>query len=239
MQIRRTALGLLAALAIMGGVAAPFASAADQSEDTADLTITLSEGGVFALSLSIEAGGNITQPTSAIQPASLPFNVQMRMYLTDTKSYRNAFDLWLNATPYTSNLQVPLESTGTFYQFPDDALKIHSMRNPRPGRCDFASSCSATPQSSFTTPFPIGNIFPMDDDGTVISPYTPTGSGQIAIWTTSNGLDEPRRVTHADAGAGTLNSNHALIMRLSVPAAMPAATYTSTLVVTAIPTTGP
>lgn len=236
---KRTALCLLAALMVVGSAARPSALAADQTEDDTVISVTLSETGVFALSLSVESSP-ISRPTSATSPAETVSFVQVRTRMTDTKSYRNDFDLWFSATPFTSTVQVPLEPAGTFYQFPADALAIHDTRHPRPGRCDHAvtvgvNDCSGTPQASVGTPFPIGNLWALDQAGNIVAPANPTGGQSAAVWTVNNTLDEPRRVMHADAGAGTLTSDQGLRMRVTIPGGMPAGAYKSTITVTTVP----
>ncbi|MEA2515236.1 MAG: hypothetical protein QOJ59_4725 [Thermomicrobiales bacterium] len=248
MHFKRTALTLLTALAIMGGAAAPSASAVGDNEAEIDLSVTLTEAGIFSMSLANDANGAIVQPTNATSATATVNNIKMRIMTMDTKSYRPAFDIWMSATPYTSNLQVPSAPPNTYYQFPEDALWIYSTRDPSVGRCDYdvtfaPNECSLTRNHDVVTSFPIGNAWALDSNGVKKTPARPTGGNEAARWTSNvnpsgnafNTLDVPRRVVHFDAGAGTLDTRPSVFLGVTIPGGMPAAVYTSTITVTIVP----
>ncbi|MEA2585490.1 MAG: hypothetical protein QOF33_3575 [Thermomicrobiales bacterium] len=246
MCVKQAALSFLAALALLGSVAAQFVSAADNAE--ADLVVTLTDTGVFTIALENDANGSISRNTAATTAVEMVTNIRMRMMMMDTKAYRAGFDVWMSASPFKSTLQVPFAAPNTYYQFPADALWIYSTRDPSPGRCDYAvtfapNECSLTRNHDVTTSFPIGNVWALGSNGAIKAPARPTGGNEAVRWTSNvspsgnalNTLNVPRRVTHFDAGTGTLDTRHSVYLGVTIPAGMPAGLYTSIITVTTVP----
>jgi hypothetical protein len=221
-----------------------------QNSNQADRTVTISlvESGIFAITLINDGNGSITRETSATSPSSTVVGIIMRMNILDNKAFRPAFDVWMSATPFTSTVQIPNAAPNTFYQFPAGALWISSTNHPEPGRCDYPTTllpneCSHTLQNTTSTTYPIGNLWALDRNGSPVTPPHPIGGEVAAQWTDTsnpsgtafNTLDISRRVTLADAGAGTLDSRHSVSLGLTIPGAMPAGIYTATIVVTTVP----
>jgi hypothetical protein len=247
-RLTRPAVRLLLALAVIIGSTGSTTLAQDENQTDRVVALSLAESGVFSIDLVNDGNGSIARNTSATSPPSTVLDIKMSMNITDTKAYRPAFDIWMSATPFTSTVPVPNAVPNTFYTFPDDSLWIQSTRHPKPGRCDYPTTalpneCAGTPQHTVTTSYPIGNLWALNDNGLPVSPPHPTGGGEAALWTNgsnpagnaANTLDVPRRVTHADAGTGTLDSQHSIYLGVTIPGAMPAGVYTTTIIITTVP----
>jgi hypothetical protein len=220
------ACGLVVLFSMLTAPSAPVALAEDQYQSTSEISLTLSEGGTFALALDVSDNGDVVVPTTTPSPIESD-TIRVLIRLTDTKSYRSGFDVFLSATQYTSDMQIPTQPEAKFYQLPADALKISSTQQPRPGRWDFDGP---------VTDYPIGNIFPTTDDGIVLTSYDPVRGGLADVWESNQTLvGTPRRILHAEPGGGTLESTIEVSVRVTIPPHTTAGRYTCTFMVTSVP----
>ncbi|MGH2558948.1 MAG: hypothetical protein ACRDJH_07780 [Thermomicrobiales bacterium] len=242
MNLKYKALGLVAAIGMSLSVAAP-AMAVDDFDATADVTVTLTEGGVFAVSISSASLDD--QEVSALSEDVVSTGAVNILY-TDTKSYRTGFFAQMYASDFSSTLLKPLSTTET-YSIPASNLQITRNYDTLQGRC----TCGG-PRIGDIGPTSDGND--QDNSG---GPYNDPGSpdptfGRFHDWNSvpNNTLEDDGGRPYIAFGfdgpgtAGAFNppgiegSTQRLEIALNVPDGQPATTYTSTLTVL-VTTPGP
>jgi hypothetical protein len=221
MNFKTKAFGLVAAVGLALGIAAP--TLADTTSNTATVTVGLTENGVFAVSITGASLSNTTTnaATTGSSTGSLTIVYQ------DTKSFRAGFDTTLYADDFTSSLAIPygsgnygLDATNFFItRNYDSAHGRWSSQGPRIGDIGPTSRGSENDHSG--------------------GPYTTPGYHN---WTNAadNNLDStsPPLVGFGFRGPGTAGSANTngstqlINIQLNPPAGQPATTYTTTLHVT-------
>lgn len=223
MHLKTKLFGLVAALGLCLGLVGQ-ASATN----TTTVAVTLTDAGSF----SLDFGGTVVFPSgSQICPASTGFGSaavslsagatvtgSICLVYTDTQTYRSTFHVDLSATNFNSGLAVPVPGTGNYF-IPNKNLTLVTNYNPAQVRW---SHMTPTPTN------PVGDIGATTDSGGNL------GNNPSATWTGSNTFDLSRKVSTAYAGTGTIGTMQQIDLSVAVPAAMPAATYTSTLVATVV-----
>lgn len=227
MNLKSTALGLVAAVGLTFGFAAPIFAAAPASTGTAPVTVQLNDVGVFAVGIT---GATLSAVnTNATSTGSSTGS--LTIVYTDTKSFREGFDTTLYADDFTSSLAIPY-STGNygidaanFYitRNYDTAQGRWSSQGPRIG--DIGPTSDGLDNNHSGGPYPSGQGNPHYHDWTLTAGNDLDSTSPALV---GFGFQGPGTAGSADTNGSTQNLN----IQLNPPAGQPATVYTTTLHVT-------
>ncbi len=189
-------------------------SSAVRAQATMEMTVTVEDSGLFAVDFSRSAFalGELAVDTPA-ESSAITGTATLRV--TDTHSYRGSFSIQIQTSDFASNVPVPYPNSTAYFSIPARRLVLTAVSQPAQLRC----SCDRPGYL-----YPVGDIYAVAQDGNWGSAFYD--------WTFANTLDQKRLVAHGLAGSGTIETTQDLAIHLSIPAALPAGTYTSTLTAT-------
>jgi hypothetical protein len=230
MNLKSKLMGLIAGVGMLSAIVSP-TIAADVNSNTANVTVTLTEDGVFAV--SITSASLSDTGTSAITGGTSTGAVNIKYQ--DTKSFRAGFDTKLYANDFTSSLAVPYTSPATTYGIDATNLKITRNYDTIQARC----SCPSGGGPRIGDIGPTSNGLDNDHSGGPYNPANTNGFGRFHDWTSAvnNSLDSTIQplISFGFRGPGTAasavldGSTQRLEIALTVPSGQPATTYTTTL----------
>lgn len=242
MNLRNRTLGLVAALGLSLTAVLP-AVAADDFDADAAVTVTLTDNGEFAVSIT-EASLNGNNPINwNAASAAQVINGAITIHYKDTKSYRPGFFVNMSATNFASQeLTIPAfrPNGGQPYTIPAANFEITRNYDVQQGRWTSNSVANGGPAIG-----DIGATSNGEDDDSSSGPFAntdPLNGIKYHDWTgvVANSLDENPIVGFGFDGPGTASSSfdgsvQFLHTKLTIPAGQPADEYKSTLTVTVAP----
>lgn len=98
MNLKKSLMGAVAGLALIGSIAGPVV--AGENGDTANATITVLQGGVFDLTLTDLSFGSTTLTANDVFAGNPSYTGSLDMTYTDTKASRGGFTTRLSATDF-------------------------------------------------------------------------------------------------------------------------------------------
>ncbi|HWK79967.1 MAG TPA: hypothetical protein VNP95_04330 [Thermomicrobiales bacterium] len=210
MNLKKSLMGAVAGLALVGSVAAPIASAQPAEDNTGNNTTTayveVYSTGVFDVFFT--GGIDLGDANFNASSSSQTLNGSLALGYTDTKVQRPSFDVTVQATDFynLSNFYItPIPASGF------TITKTYNVAQQQWG---------ANPD--------IGDIGAFQNED-----YVAQNSGPWP-WTSDNQLNTARRVNFGYAGIGTISSQGNFDVSLVVPNTTQAGAYQSTLTLTVI-----
>jgi hypothetical protein len=216
MNLKKSFMGAVAGLALIGSLAAPMASAqpaeSNSGNNQTTATVTITDTGIFDVyfgnaSVSLGTVPMNNTSTTTYAPGSLV------IAYTDTKAYRPNFNIKMNATAFTN-------TTNSALTIPASNFRITATYNV--GQTLYGNS-----------PIDYGDI------GYFVNNAYPSGQAAVSPWTANNTLDTNPTVHFGYAGVGTTSSGGQVDVSLQIPTGTQAGTYTSTMTLTVIAGTQP
>ena len=211
MNLKKSLVGIVAGLALVGSIAAPAAQvSAGEGGDSAQATINITTDGIFDLDITsnIEFGDFLINASNAWDTPSV--SGTLFMTYTDTKNRRGQFDTSLTATNFQSN------NSAAWTPIPASGFLVTYLPNPQQTQC-----CGSN--------YGIGGISNRQANHGVIGDDTSSSS---ADWGAGIPLSEGPYIHRGWPGIGTVQTLAQANVKLMIPSNTSAGWYESTVTAT-------
>lgn len=218
MNLKKSFMGAVAGLALVGSIAAPIASAqpaeSDYSNNSTTAYVNVHTGGAFDVYFS----------SSNLNFGDVVFDAQHNQAVTRDGAVVIAYvDTLVNRPSFNVQMQASDFVAGGPY-FSSSNLKVTRVYNVQQGQW------GGTPGG----PDDIGDIGAFVNNG-----YVGQGGPWPKAWTAANELNVAKTVQFGYSGIGTVWANGQVDVSLSIPPTATAGNYTSTVTLTVIAGTQP